>query len=213
MLNHSRTLDRDMNALKPEIITLFKQRQQMAKWLRDHGKTREDINQKLENWSIEERSSSAVVSSVESMAVGGVGGGSSSSGVVGSNPRSISISSISPNNLASSYETSTLSDLPHHNENTWFFPQADRATAENLLRGKNHGTFLIRKSADGLFALSIVCNGTIEHCKIFKTPQVHIFQFFENMVKLVKELVAKSWPFKKIIADIHTIAEVFYDDN
>ena len=86
MLNHSRTLDRDMNALKPEIITLFKQRQQMAKWLRDHGKTREDINQKLENWSIEERSSSAVVSSVESMAVGGVGGGSSSSGVVGSNP-------------------------------------------------------------------------------------------------------------------------------
>ena len=115
-------------------------------------------------------------------------------GVVGSNPRSISISSISPNNLASSYETSTLSDLPHHNENTWFFPQADRATAENLLRGKNHGTFLIRKSADGLFALSIVCNGTIEHCKIFKTPQVHIFQFFENVVELVKGLVAKSWP-------------------
>ena len=172
MLNHSRTLDRDMNALKPEIITLFKQRQQMAKWLRDHGKTREDINQKLENWSIEERSSSAVVSSVESMAVGGVGCGGSSSGVVGSNPRSISISSISPNNLASSYETSTLSDLPHHNENTWFFPQADRATAENLLRGKNHGTFLIRKSADGLFALSIVCNGAIEHCKIFKNTKV-----------------------------------------
>ena len=40
--NRSRTLDRDMNALKPEIITLFKQRQQMAKWLRDHGKTREE---------------------------------------------------------------------------------------------------------------------------------------------------------------------------
>ena len=59
VLNHSRTLDRDMNALKPEIITLFKQRQQMAKWLRDHGKTREDINQKLENWSIEERTSSS----------------------------------------------------------------------------------------------------------------------------------------------------------
>ena len=48
-----------MNVLKPEIITLFKQRQQMAKWLRDHGKTREDINQKLENWSIEERTSSS----------------------------------------------------------------------------------------------------------------------------------------------------------
>ena len=57
VLTHSRNLDRDMNALKPEIITLFKQRQQMAKWLRDHGKTREDINQKLENWSIEERTS------------------------------------------------------------------------------------------------------------------------------------------------------------
>lgn len=190
VLNHGRTLDRDMNALKPEIITLFKQRQQMAKWLRDHGKTREDINQKLENWSIEERSSSAqVVSSVESMAVGGVGCGGSSSGVVGSNPRSISISSISPNNLASSYETSTLSDLPHHNENTWFFPQADRATAENLLRGKNHGTFLIRKSADGLFALSIVCNGTIEHCKIFKTPQGYGFAEPYNIHATLLDLV------------------------
>ena len=31
VLTHSRNLDRDMNALKPEIITLFKQRQQMAK--------------------------------------------------------------------------------------------------------------------------------------------------------------------------------------
>ena len=108
----------------------------------------------------------------ESGAVGGGGGVASSSGVVGSNPRSISISSISPNNLPSSYPDSTLSDLPHHNENTWFFPQVDRATAENLLRGKSHGTFLIRKSADGLFALSIACNGTIEHCKIFKTSQV-----------------------------------------
>ena len=89
---------------------------------------------------------------------------------MGSNPRCSYSSSISPNNLASSYD-STLSDLPHNDENTWFFPQADRATAEKLLDGKNHGTFLIRKSADGLFALSIVCNGGVEHCKIYKTTQ------------------------------------------
>ena len=108
----------------------------------------------------------------------GAGGGSSSNGVVVSNPYSISISTKLQNKSASSYETSTWSDLPHHNRRTWFFPQADRTMAENLLHGKNHGTFLIRKSADGLFALSIVCNGAIEHCKIFKTPQVHIFEGF-----------------------------------
>ncbi len=51
----SRHLDRDMNALKPEIITLFKQRQQLFKWLRDHGETREKINRLLETWSEEER--------------------------------------------------------------------------------------------------------------------------------------------------------------
>ena len=44
-----------MNALKPEIITLFKHRQQLAKWLRDHGKAKEEINNLLENWSVEER--------------------------------------------------------------------------------------------------------------------------------------------------------------
>ena len=58
VLERSRTLDRDMGALKPEIITLIKQRQQMAKWLRDHGKTREEINQLLEKFSLEEQQAS-----------------------------------------------------------------------------------------------------------------------------------------------------------
>ena len=97
VLRQSRILDRDMNALKPEIITLFKQRQQMAKWLRDHGKTREDINRLLENWSVEERIYPSNSSST---------------------PRISFSSSISPNNLPSSYD-SALSDLPHHDENAW----------------------------------------------------------------------------------------------
>ena len=37
-----------------------------------------------------------------------------------------------------------------------------------MLFGNDHGTYLIRKTSDGLFALSIVCNGAVEHCKIFK---------------------------------------------
>lgn len=36
--NKSRSLDREMIALKPEIIQLYKQRQHHAKWLVDHGK-------------------------------------------------------------------------------------------------------------------------------------------------------------------------------
>jgi phosphoinositide-3-kinase regulatory subunit len=82
-----------------------------------------------------------------------------------------------------------LSDLPHHNEATWFFPQADRSTAEKMLREKNHGTFLIRKSADGLFALSIVCNGAIVHCHIFKTTQGYGFAEPYNIHATLPDLV------------------------
>lgn len=147
VLTQSKTLDQDMNALKPEIITLFKQRQQLAKWLRDHGKSREDINRLLESWSVEERISGAPLQP---------------------NSRYSFSSSISPSNIS---VDNPLKDLPHNDETTWFMPNVDRNKAADLLEGKPHGTFLIRVSSDGRFALSIVCNKHVEHCKIEKTSR------------------------------------------
>ena len=83
-------------------------------------------------------------------------------------------SSLSPNNLLASSYDSTLSDLPHNDQSTWYFPKVDRSTATKMLEGKPHGTFLIRESSEGSYAVSIVCK-KIEHCKIHKTAQGYGF--------------------------------------
>ena len=54
VMKQSRKLDRDMNALKNEIIVLFKQRHQMAKQLHERDKTCDQTNQLLAKLSAEE---------------------------------------------------------------------------------------------------------------------------------------------------------------
>lgn len=151
-----------MNALKPEIITLFKHRQQLAKWLRDHGKAKEEINNLLENWSVEERQ--------------------------GPSGRHHSFSSsISPAGNMGIFQPD--SELPHNDQNTWYMPQVKRESASDKLKGKPHGTFLIRFSSDGNLALSIVCNGNVEHCRIEKTERGYGFADPYNIYPSLMELV------------------------
>ena len=215
MVNHNQILDCEIKTLTPEIKTLFRQREELAKWLCGHGKSREEVNQKLEKWSIEDPDEDKT--SVFGDTSGDSGYNSSMSLCQNSIPSSFdknytwfypqgdqataekllvsnddsnksltttleipvdtvsekktitsNPSALSLNNLVSPCD-SVLSDLPHHNEKSWFLPEADRCTAEKLLHEKDHGTFLIRKSADGQFALSVVCNGETKHCKFFKT--------------------------------------------
>lgn len=48
-------------------------------------------------------------------------------------------------------------DLPHHDEKTWNVGSSNRNKAENLLRGKRDGTFLVRESSkQGCYACSVV---------------------------------------------------------
>jgi len=167
LIAHSRALDEDMNALKPEIITLFKHRQQLAKWLRDHGKAKEEINNLLENWSVEEKSvNSRHHSFSSSISPAGAGG-------------------INAMSMPVQFET----DLPHNDEKTWWLPKATRIQAETMLAGKAHGTFLIRKASDGQLALSIMCNSRIEHCKIEKTERGFGFADPYNIYPTLLELV------------------------
>ena len=59
----------------------------------------------------------------------------------------------------------------------------NREQAERVLKGRPDGTFLVRPAANGQFALSLVCNGTVVHCMIlcdahgfygFAEPFIHM---------------------------------------
>ncbi|NWT49142.1 P85A kinase, partial [Chroicocephalus maculipennis] len=67
-------------------------------------------------------------------------------------------------------------NLPHHDERTWNVGNINRSQAENLLRGKRDGTFLVRESSkQGCYACSVVVDGEVKHCVINKTPTEYGF--------------------------------------
>lgn len=47
-------------------------------------------------------------------------------------------------------------ELPHQDQATWLLQECSRSEAEQLLAGKIDGTFLVRPSRTGQYALSIV---------------------------------------------------------
>lgn len=75
-------------------------------------------------------------------------------------------------------------------ERNWFCQNVSRSDAERILTGTPVGTFLIRLSSNGSFALSIVADGTVNHCIINKTDH-DTFGFAEpyNIYKSLKDLV------------------------
>ncbi|XP_034630699.1 phosphatidylinositol 3-kinase regulatory subunit alpha isoform X1 [Trachemys scripta elegans] len=81
-------------------------------------------------------------------------------------------------------------DLPHHDERTWNVGNINRSQAENLLRGKRDGTFLVRESSkQGCYACSVVVDGEVKHCVINKTPTGYGFAEPYNLYSSLKELV------------------------
>uniref|UniRef100_A0A4W5RFZ1 Phosphoinositide-3-kinase regulatory subunit 2 n=1 Tax=Hucho hucho TaxID=62062 RepID=A0A4W5RFZ1_9TELE len=82
-------------------------------------------------------------------------------------------------------------DLPHLDERTWYVGDIKRGQAEELLRGKGDGTFLIRdsQSQKGSYACSVVVDGDIKHCVIFKTSTGYGFAKPYNLYSSLRELV------------------------
>lgn len=81
-------------------------------------------------------------------------------------------------------------DLPHHDIRTWNVGSINRSQAENLLRGKTTGTFLVRESSkQGCYACSVVVDGEVKHCVINKTPTGYGFAEPYNLYSSLKELV------------------------
>ncbi|KAG5850865.1 hypothetical protein ANANG_G00086930 [Anguilla anguilla] len=82
-------------------------------------------------------------------------------------------------------------DTVHHDERTWYVGDIKRGQAEELLRGKCDGTFLIRdsQSQKGSFACSVVVDGDIKHCVIYKTVTGYGFAEPYNLYGTLKDLV------------------------
>lgn len=60
-------------------------------------------------------------------------------------------------------------DLPHHDEKTWNVGSSNRNKAENLLRGKRDGTFLVRESSkQGCYACSVVYVSAASYASILR---------------------------------------------
>lgn len=87
--------------------------------------------------------------------------------------------------------TNQMDSLHMYDEKSWYAPKFSRIDAERELASTQVGTFLIRKSAaNHAYALSIVANGTVNHCIIYQTEH-GTFGFAEpyNIYKSLKELV------------------------
>ncbi|XP_048358841.1 phosphatidylinositol 3-kinase regulatory subunit alpha isoform X2 [Sphaerodactylus townsendi] len=81
-------------------------------------------------------------------------------------------------------------DLPHQDERTWNVGNINRGQAENILRGKRDGTFLVRESSKpGCYACSVVVDGEVKHCVINKTPTGFGFAEPYNLYNSLRELV------------------------
>ncbi|XP_063058000.1 phosphatidylinositol 3-kinase regulatory subunit gamma-like isoform X2 [Engraulis encrasicolus] len=79
----------------------------------------------------------------------------------------------------------------HLDERSWYLGDLKRAQAEELLQGRADGTFLIRDSQTqkGAYACSVVVDGEVKHCVIFRTASGFGFAEPYNLYGSLKELV------------------------
>uniref|UniRef100_A0A8C4DND7 Phosphoinositide-3-kinase, regulatory subunit 2 (beta) n=1 Tax=Dicentrarchus labrax TaxID=13489 RepID=A0A8C4DND7_DICLA len=95
------------------------------------------------------------------------------------------------NDVDDSYSLEEDEGSPHHDECTWYVGDIKRTQAEEMLRGKCDGTFLIRESQSqkGSYACSVVVEGDTKHCVIYKTATGYGFAEPYNLYSSLKDLV------------------------
>ncbi|XP_037626860.1 phosphatidylinositol 3-kinase regulatory subunit beta-like isoform X1 [Sebastes umbrosus] len=85
----------------------------------------------------------------------------------------------------------TLAEDSAQEERSWYVGGMRRKEAEELLRGRRDGTFLIRDSQTqrGSFACSVVVDGDVKHCVIYRTSTGYGFAEPYNLYPSLRELV------------------------
>ncbi len=169
----SRTLDREMNALKPELHQLCKTRDLLQMWLLRHGKNSDVQQQQPSRMSNGEESelpspiasapitctNSQVQVGIENKAYDGTGDGPVPAPIQKQVPPP-----AAPQQQAAApplVQPQQHSLHMHADSQYWLIPDCTRPDAERFLANKADGTFLIRRSAAGSapFALSIAYRG------------------------------------------------------
>ncbi|XP_057380000.1 uncharacterized protein LOC130702342 isoform X2 [Daphnia carinata] len=176
----SRNLDREMNALKPELHQLCKTRDLLQMWLLRHGKNAEVQPNRMSNGeevqpfsvSVSSTSSSSSSSGVAQMPTGienkaydGTGDGPPPAPIsvvpiqqVAAPPAAAAVAAVQQHQAVPCQAAGQAHPLHMHADSQyWLIPDCTRPDAERLLANKADGTFLIRRSAAGSapFALSI----------------------------------------------------------
>ncbi|KAM9718787.1 phosphatidylinositol 3-kinase regulatory subunit beta isoform 2-T4 [Menidia menidia] len=95
------------------------------------------------------------------------------------------------NDTDESYSLEENFSSPNYDECTWYVGDIKRTQAEEMLRGKCDGTFLIRESQSqkGSYACSVVVEGDTKHCVIYKTATGYGFAEPYNLYSSLKDLV------------------------
>uniref|UniRef100_A0A7N8X9X1 Phosphoinositide-3-kinase, regulatory subunit 2 (beta) n=1 Tax=Mastacembelus armatus TaxID=205130 RepID=A0A7N8X9X1_9TELE len=95
------------------------------------------------------------------------------------------------NDVDDSYSLEEDEGSPHHDECTWYVGDIKRTQAEEMLRGKCDGTFLIRESQSqkGSYACSVIVDSDTKHCVIYKTATGYGFAEPYNLYSSLKDLV------------------------
>jgi len=172
---YQRKLDSEMNSLKLEMAQLNKQRESCQISLMRHGVSKDKINKLLQDSSHLEGPNPKDKDQVGQQMVWSASGQPSTGNYYTmTNP-----SSTSPGDPS----------VPHSNEASWLLSNCTRPQAEQMLEGKKHGTFLIRKSQTGQYALSLVVGERVEHCLIYKTDNGFGFAEQQAVFPSLKSLV------------------------
>ncbi|KAK0168573.1 hypothetical protein PV327_002358 [Microctonus hyperodae] len=77
----------------------------------------------------------------------------------------------------------------HADEKTWLYLEGSRSDADRILLGRPDGTFLVRRSRTGQYALSIMCHNMVNHCIIYATERGFGFAEPYNIHETLKHLV------------------------
>lgn len=95
------------------------------------------------------------------------------------------------NDADDSYSLEEDEASPHHDDCTWYVGDITRTHAEDMLRDKCDGTFLIRESQSqkGSYACSVVVDGDTKHCVVYKTATGYGFAEPYNLYSSLKDLV------------------------
>uniref|UniRef100_A0A8D9A0V9 Phosphatidylinositol 3-kinase regulatory subunit alpha n=1 Tax=Cacopsylla melanoneura TaxID=428564 RepID=A0A8D9A0V9_9HEMI len=179
------TLEREIHGLKPVLLAGYKRQEKHAHWLKSHGVSAVSINALLANCA------TLAAAQAQQNPASGDGSDPNMSGTSCSSA-STAVLPVLPSLSCLNH---TEADLPHQDEKTWLV-RMSRAQAEALLAGKPDGTFLIRPSTTGQFALSIVCSGSTKHCLVYETERgfgfAEPYNIYPSLVELVVHYAGNS---------------------